>query len=150
MANPGWSQQPPSNHIGRGHSTPFRNGLLAGVGAYQLESDYFAVYGAASNILHADSSAVLEHIGIYRTPDVKLTHSGLLEWLPLSLLMNSQEAEQAMPLEQFIDETISVLRTDADEILVEAAKPLRANAGPHEHGLVNGFNAQMMATFARG
>jgi len=27
---------------------------------------------------------------------------------------------------------------------------LRANAGPHEHGLVNGFNAQMMATFARG
>jgi RND family efflux transporter MFP subunit len=23
MANPGWSQQPPSNHIGLGHSTPF-------------------------------------------------------------------------------------------------------------------------------
>ncbi len=65
-------------------------------------------------------------------------------------LMNSQEAEQAMPLEQFIEETIAVLRTDADEILVDAAKPLRANVGPNEHGLVNGFNAQMTAIFAGG
>ena len=63
-------------------------------------------------------------------------------------LMNSQEAKQAMPLEQFIEETIAVLRTDADEILVDAAKPLRANAGPNEHGLVNAFNAQMMAILA--
>jgi uncharacterized oxidoreductase len=65
-------------------------------------------------------------------------------------LMNSQEAEQAMPLDQFIQETIAVLGTDADEILVEAAKPLRANAGPNEHGLVNGVNAQMTAMFAGG
>ena len=63
-------------------------------------------------------------------------------------LMNSQEAKQAMPLEQFIEETMVVLGTDADEILIDAAKPLRANAGPNEHGLVNGFNAQMMAIFA--
>jgi uncharacterized oxidoreductase len=53
-----------------------------------------------------------------------------------------------VPKKQFIEETIAVLRTDADEILVDAAKPLRANAGPNEHGLVNGFNAQMMAIFA--
>src|SRR6202166_1761217 len=65
-------------------------------------------------------------------------------------LMNSQEAEQAMPLEQIIKETIAVLRTDADEILVNAAKPLRANVGPNEHGLVNGFNTQMSAMFAEG
>jgi hypothetical protein len=31
-----------------------------------------------------------------------------------------------MPLDQFIAETLQVLETDADEILVEAAKPLRA------------------------
>src|SRR5260370_31351889 len=29
MANPGWSQQPPSNHIGRGHSTPFETASKA-------------------------------------------------------------------------------------------------------------------------
>jgi uncharacterized oxidoreductase len=44
-------------------------------------------------------------------------------------LMNSQQAEQAMPIDQFIEETIAVLRTDADEMLVDAARSLRANAG---------------------
>ena len=63
-------------------------------------------------------------------------------------LMNSQEAEQAMPLEQFISEAMKVLGTEADEIIVEAAKPLRNNPGPGEHALVNGFNAQMLSLFA--
>jgi uncharacterized oxidoreductase len=40
--------------------------------------------------------------------------------------------------------------TAAGEILVDAAKPLRANPGPNEHGLVNGFNAQMATIFAGG
>jgi uncharacterized oxidoreductase len=64
-------------------------------------------------------------------------------------LMNSREAEQAMPLEAFIDETIAVLGTDADEILVEGAKLFRGNPGPGEHDLVNGFNAQMMEVLSR-
>jgi len=62
-------------------------------------------------------------------------------------LMNSQEAEQAMPLDQFISETLDALGTDAEEILVEVAKPLRANPGPSEHALVNGFNQQMLKLF---
>jgi uncharacterized oxidoreductase len=65
-------------------------------------------------------------------------------------LMNSREAEQAMPLEQFIAETMSVLATDADEILVERAKGFRGNAGPNEHALVNGFNQEVTALFASG
>ena len=65
-------------------------------------------------------------------------------------LMNSQDAQQAMPLDQFIREAIALLGTDAEEILVDAAKPLRANVGPTEHGLVTGFNTQMMAIFAGG
>jgi len=64
-------------------------------------------------------------------------------------LMNSREAELAMPLDQFIAETMAVLGTDADEILVEGAKALRANAGPNEHGLVNGFNQQALAIFGQ-
>src|ERR1700730_16591152 len=55
-----------------------------------------------------------------------------------------------VPLAQFIKKTIAVLRTDADEILVDAAKPLRANAGANEHALVNRFNTQMTAIFAGG
>jgi uncharacterized oxidoreductase len=61
--------------------------------------------------------------------------------------MNSQEAERAMPLDRFIAEMLDVLETDADEILVEAAKPLRANPGSAEHALVNGFNQQLREVF---
>lgn len=62
-------------------------------------------------------------------------------------LMHSEEAEQAMPLNQFIAEAIGVLGTEADEIVVEAAKALRDNAGPAEHGFVDAFNAQMLSLF---
>jgi uncharacterized oxidoreductase len=58
--------------------------------------------------------------------------------------MNSREAEAAMPLDQFIGETIEALKTGADEVLVEAARPLRDNAGPAEHAFVDGFNTQMV------
>lgn len=53
----------------------------------------------------------------------------------------------AMPLEQFIDETIKVLGTDANEILVEAARPMRANVGPDEHDFVNSFNTPAKTMF---
>jgi uncharacterized oxidoreductase len=63
-------------------------------------------------------------------------------------LMNSREAEQAMPLDAYIDETMTVLGTDANEVLVEGAKLFRGNPGPGEHELVNGFNAQMVEVFS--
>ena len=50
----------------------------------------------------------------------------------------------AMPLEQFIDETIKVLGTGAEEILVERAKPLRNNPGPNEGAFVTQFNDLML------
>src|SRR6266705_1841185 len=37
-------------------------------------------------------------------------------------LMNSREAEQAMPLDEFITETMQVLASEKDEILVDRAK----------------------------
>jgi uncharacterized oxidoreductase len=63
-------------------------------------------------------------------------------------LMNSQEAERAMPLDQFIDEAIKLLGTDANEIVIEAAKPMRNNAGPGEQSFVDDFNARMLALFS--
>jgi uncharacterized oxidoreductase len=62
-------------------------------------------------------------------------------------LMNSREAEQAMPLDQFISETMALLGSGADEIVVDGAKAFRDNAGPDEHTLVNGFNQQAFALF---
>jgi len=57
--------------------------------------------------------------------------------------MNSNEEPRAMPLREFIDETIRVLGTDAEEILVERAKPLRNNPGPNEGAFVTQFNDLM-------
>ena len=104
-----------------------------------------AVYSATKAALH---SYALSQRFLLRNSDVRV-----LEMVPpwvRTELMNSQDAEQAMPLDQFISETLDALATDAEEILVEAAKPLRANPGPHEHALVNGFNQQMLKLFTSG
>ena len=50
---------------------------------------------------------------------------------------------RAMPLKDFIAETIQALGTDADEVLVERVGMLRNNPGPNEHAFVNKFNDMM-------
>ena len=50
---------------------------------------------------------------------------------------------RAMPLKDFIAETIQVLGTDADGVLVERVKMLRNNPGPNEAEFVNKFNEMM-------
>jgi uncharacterized oxidoreductase len=62
-------------------------------------------------------------------------------------LMNSQDAEQAMPIDQFITEAVRVFGTDADEIVVDAAKAMRGNAGAAEHAFVNSFNERGLSIF---
>jgi uncharacterized oxidoreductase len=59
-------------------------------------------------------------------------------------LMGSNNEPRAMPLAEFIEETIGVLATDAQEVLVERAKPLRNNPGPNEGTLVTQFNDLML------
>ena len=101
-----------------------------------------AVYSATKAALH---SYAMSQRFLLRDSGVRVLEVAP-PWVRTEL-MNSQEAKQAMPLDQFIAETLQVLETDADEILVEAAKPLRANPGPQEHALVNGFNQQMVQLF---
>ena len=55
-------------------------------------------------------------------------------------LMNSQEAEQAMPLGDFISQAMAALETGTDEILVEAAREVRSHAGPGDMDFVTKFN----------
>ena len=79
---------------------------------------------------------------------LKGTNERVLEiappWVQTELMGPQQASEpRAMPLKEFIDETIQVLGTDADEILVERVKFLRNNAGPNEHAFVNQFNDMM-------
>lgn len=101
-----------------------------------------AVYSATKAALH---SYALSQRFLLRDSGVRVLEVAP-PWVRTELL-NSQDAEQAVPLDQFIAETLQVLETEADEIVVEAAKPLRANPGPQEHALVNGFNQQMVQLF---
>jgi uncharacterized oxidoreductase len=101
-----------------------------------------AIYSATKAALH---SYVLSQRFLLRDSGVRVLEIAP-PWVRTEL-MNSQEAEQAMPIDRFIAETLDVLGTDADEILVEAAKPRRANPGPEEHALVNRLNQQWLELF---
>jgi uncharacterized oxidoreductase len=100
-----------------------------------------AVYSATKAALH---SYVLS-----QRYKLKSTSVSVLEiappWVQTDLL-NSSKEPRAMPLKDFIKETTRVLGTDAEEILVEQAKPFRNNPGPNESALVTEFNDMMIAT----
>ena len=59
-------------------------------------------------------------------------------------LHNSNNEPRAMPLAQFIEETMRVLGTDTDEVLVERALPIRKHAGPGEAAFVTQFNDMLI------
>jgi uncharacterized oxidoreductase len=98
-----------------------------------------AVYSATKAALH---SYVLS-----QRYKLKNTVVSVLEIAPPWVqtdLMGSNNEPRAMSLAEFINETIDVLGTDAQEVLVERAKPLRNNAGPNEGTLVTQFNDSML------
>ena len=64
-------------------------------------------------------------------------------WVQTDLL-NSNNEPRAMPLAEFISESIKVMGTGAQEVLVERAKPLRNNVGPNEGAFVTQFNNMMV------
>src|SRR6266853_902294 len=84
------------------------------------------------------TSALIEHLK--KQPKAMVIYNtSALEFAPPWVqtdLLNSKEEPRAMPLKEFIEETMKVLGTDAKEILVEHAKPFRNNPGPNESGLV--------------
>jgi uncharacterized oxidoreductase len=55
-------------------------------------------------------------------------------------LMGGSDEPRAMPLNDFIDETMRAFATEADEVLVEKVKMLRDNPGPNEWAFVEKFN----------
>lgn len=66
-------------------------------------------------------------------------------WVQTDLL-NSKDEPRAMPLADFIAETMEVLGTGAEEVLVERVKMLRNNAGPGEAAFFNQFNDMLASS----
>jgi uncharacterized oxidoreductase len=63
-------------------------------------------------------------------------------WVQTDLL-NSKSEPRAMPLAAFIEETVAVLGSDAEEVLVNRVRVLRNNPGPAEAAFVTQFNEML-------
>jgi len=97
----------------------------------------------ALTAVYSSTKAALHSYVLSQRYKLRGTSVSVLEIAPpwvQTELMNSSENPNAMPLREFIDETVKVLGTDAQEILVERAKPLRNNVGPNEGAFVTQFN----------
>jgi uncharacterized oxidoreductase len=97
-----------------------------------------AVYSSTKAAMHSYSMSL--RYKLKNTP-VKVLEIAP-PWVQTDLLGSNNEP-RAMPLAEFIEETMRVLGTDADEVLVERAKPLRSSVGPHEFAFVTQFNDTM-------
>lgn len=94
-----------------------------------------AIYCSTKAALHSYSMSLR-----YRLKDTSVRVLELAPPWVQTDLMNSNNEPGAMPLAQFIEETMKVLGTDADEVLVERVKMLRNNPGPDEAAFVTKFN----------
>ncbi len=97
-----------------------------------------SVYSATKAALH---SYVLSQRFKLRDTRVKVVELAP-PWVRTDL-MNSREAEAAMPLDDFIAQAMEQLGTDTEEILVGNAPQLRADPGPREDDFVTTFNASL-------
>jgi uncharacterized oxidoreductase len=97
-----------------------------------------AIYSSTKAALHSYSLSL--RYKLRNTPVAVLEIAP--PWVQTDLL-NSNNEPRAMPLREFIAETIKVLGTDAAEVLVEQARPLRNNVGPDEGAFVTQFNDAM-------
>lgn len=98
-----------------------------------------AVYSAIKAALH---SYVLSQRYMLKKSSVRVIEIAP-PWVQTDLL-NSNEEPRAMPLADFIRETIEALSVDTDEALVKSVLSLRSNPGPNEGIVVNQFNDMML------
>lgn len=97
-----------------------------------------AIYSATKAALHSYTLSLRYRLLADRIRVIELAPP----WVQTDLL-NSRAEERAMPLDAFIAETVRLLETDAEEILVGQAPQMRGNPGPGEHAWVTGFNNLM-------
>ena len=98
-----------------------------------------AVYSATKAALH---SYTMSQRFMLRETSVSVQEIAP-PWVDTDLVKKSGDP-RAMPLDAFIAETMAGLAGEAEEVIVEAIRPIRANPGSGEHALVNTFNADLL------
>ena len=101
----------------------------------------------ALTAVYSSTKAALHSYVLSQRHKLKTTSVSVLEisppWVQTDLL-NSKEEARAMPLKDFIEETMKLLATDASELVVQRAQAFRKNPGPNESVLVTKFNDSMI------
>ncbi|MDY0973804.1 SDR family NAD(P)-dependent oxidoreductase [Massilia sp. CFBP9012] len=98
-----------------------------------------AVYSASKAALHSWTMTLRYQLEGSTVKVVELAPP----WVRTDLL-NSNEAEGAMPRAEFIAESMALLATGADEVLVDRVRRIRANPGPNEAAYFQEFNDMML------
>ncbi|MCR4467106.1 SDR family oxidoreductase [Burkholderia sp. SCN-KJ] len=106
-------------------------------------SSVLAYVPLASTALYSATKAAIHSYTLSQRFMLRDTSVRVLEiappWVDTDLVHKSGDP-RAMPVDAFVAETLALLETATTEVVVEAAKPLRDNAGPNEHAFVDEFN----------
>jgi uncharacterized oxidoreductase len=99
----------------------------------------------AWSAVYSSTKAALHSYSLSLRYKLKGTSVRVLElvppWVQTDLLGAENRSDpRAMPLDEFTSETLRLLATDVEEIVVEKARPLRENVGPGEGKLVTQLN----------
>ncbi|UQA58512.1 SDR family oxidoreductase [Polyangium aurulentum] len=99
-----------------------------------------AVYSSTKAAIHSYSQSLRYRL---RNTSVRVLELAP-PWVQTELMNGAGQNEpRAMPLADFVKETMALLATDAEEIVVENARALRANPGAGEGPFVTAFNDDM-------
>jgi uncharacterized oxidoreductase len=98
----------------------------------------------ATSAIYSSTKAAMHSYTLSLRYNLKGSSVKVLElappWVQTDLMGGGKDEPRAMPLPEFIEETIKVLGTDTEEVLVERVLMLRNNAGPGDSAFTAKFN----------
>jgi uncharacterized oxidoreductase len=103
----------------------------------------FAVYSSTKAALH---SYAMSQRFMLRATSVAVKEIAP-PWVGTGLV-GAPDDPRAVPVPRFVSDTLAVLATDANEILVEEAQIYRNSAGPAEYAFIEDLNKKMSQVFA--
>lgn len=110
-------------------------------------SSVLAFVPIASNAIYSATKAALHSYALSQRFQLRDTNVRVQEiappWVDTDLIYKSGDP-RAMPLSQFIEQTLAALSTDDPEVIVDAIRPMRDNPGANEHALFQAFNQSIV------
>lgn len=110
-------------------------------------SSVLAYVPNATNAIYSATKAALHSYALSQRFQLRDTSVRVQEiappWVDTDLIYKSGDP-RAMPLPDFIEQTLVGLATDAPEVIVDAIRPMRDNPGANEHALFEAFNHSLV------